>query len=646
MPPRFGVFSVWQAIIDASSKGFQSDASKQGLGCVLMQDGRVVAYASRQLKPHEVNYPTHDLELAAVVHALKIWRHYLYGGYCEIYIDHKSLQYIFTQKELNMHQRRWLELVKDYDCTIYYHPGKANVVADALSRKGKGELTCMITQQRQLIHEFTRMQLEVVESPPKLPVVGGIRTMRMWPTLRDRIQRDQAFDEFIRSMGAKIHAGGVESFYRGTDGALEYKGRIVVPNVEALKKEILTEAHSALYLAHPVKAEHKVPPGLLQPLEIPQWKWEKLTMDFVTGLPMSAKRHDAIRISRESFDSTAFLPRLYQIEIPSLQAMGTKLKFSSAYHPQTDRQSERTIQTLEDMLRACVLERGGSWEDLLPTVEFAYNNNYHSSIKMAPFEALYGRKCRSPLYWDEVGEKQVLGPKLIEDTVQKVAEIRAKLKEAQSRQKAYANKRRSELEFEQGDKVFLKVTLMKGVVRFEKRGKRQPRFIGPFDILERVGVTAYRLKLPPELSGVHNVFHVSMLRKYVYEPCHVVNFDELEVRQNLTYDEQPVAVLDRKEYPVGQGLTLVLPTGLSSTGTFNPGLTAQNVSSTGTVNPGLTAQNVSSTGTFNPGLTAQNGDYTTGTLYSYGDNRSTAGTAHIEGYMVHMHTLIIPNLKQ
>ncbi|CAA0827111.1 Uncharacterized mitochondrial protein AtMg00860, partial [Striga hermonthica] len=112
-----------------------SDASRQGLGCVLMQDGQVVAYASRQLKPHEQNYPTHDWELAAVVHALKIWRHYLYGGHCEIFTDHKSLQYIFTQKELNMRQRRWSELVKDYDCSIQYHPGKANVVADALSRQ-------------------------------------------------------------------------------------------------------------------------------------------------------------------------------------------------------------------------------------------------------------------------------------------------------------------------------------------------------------------------------------------------------------------------------------------------------------------------------------------------------------------------------
>ncbi|CAA0825696.1 Uncharacterized mitochondrial protein AtMg00860, partial [Striga hermonthica] len=143
-----------------------SDASRQGVGCVLMQDDQIVAYASRQLKPHEKYYPTHDLELAAVVHTLKIWRHYPYGGRCEIFTDHKSLQYIFTQKELKMRQHRWLELVKDYDCFIQYHLGKANVVADALSRKVKGDLTYVITQQSPLIHEFARMQLQAIDALP------------------------------------------------------------------------------------------------------------------------------------------------------------------------------------------------------------------------------------------------------------------------------------------------------------------------------------------------------------------------------------------------------------------------------------------------------------------------------------------------
>ncbi|KAI9162361.1 hypothetical protein LWI28_026525 [Acer negundo] len=139
-----------------------SDASRKGLGCVLMQNGMVVAYASRQLKVHEQNYPTHDLELAAVVFGLKIWRHYLYGETCQIFTDHKSLKYLFTQKELNMRQRRWLELVKDYDCTINYHPGKANVVADELSRKSSGCLAMLITTQKSILRDLEKYGIKMI----------------------------------------------------------------------------------------------------------------------------------------------------------------------------------------------------------------------------------------------------------------------------------------------------------------------------------------------------------------------------------------------------------------------------------------------------------------------------------------------------
>ncbi|CAA0830166.1 Uncharacterized mitochondrial protein AtMg00860, partial [Striga hermonthica] len=193
-----------------------SDASRHGFRCVLMHDGQVVAYASRQLKPHEQNYPMHDLELALVIHALKIWRH---CGRCEIFTDHKSLQYIFTQKELNMHQCRWLELVKDYDCTIQYHPGKANVVADALSCKVKGDLTYVVTQQNQLIQEFAWMQIQVIDAL-LTAISGSVSSMQVQPMLRERIQREQASDKFIRAIDAKVRTGGVEGFHRGTDGAL------------------------------------------------------------------------------------------------------------------------------------------------------------------------------------------------------------------------------------------------------------------------------------------------------------------------------------------------------------------------------------------------------------------------------------------
>nr|GFB26562.1 putative reverse transcriptase domain-containing protein [Tanacetum cinerariifolium] len=179
---------------------------------------------------------------------------------------------------------------------------------------------------------------------------------------------------------------------------------------------------------------------------------------------------------------------------------------STAYHPETDGQSERTIQTLKDMLRACVIDFGGIWDRHLPLVEFSYNNSYHASIKAAPFEALYGRKCRSPVGWSEVEDSQLTGPKLIRETNEKIAQIKNRLLTARSCQKSYADVRRRTLEFNVRDKVMLKASPWKGVIRFEKRGKLSLRFIGPFRILERIGPVAYKLELPRELQGIHNTF--------------------------------------------------------------------------------------------------------------------------------------------
>ena len=181
------------------------------------------------------------------------------------------------------------------------------------------------------------------------------------------------------------------------------------------------------------------------------------------------------------------------------------------------------IQELEDMLRACVLDHKGSWEENLPLVKFAHNDSYHASIQMAPYEALYGRPCKSPICWTEVRECSIGNPDLIRDTSDKVSLIRQRLLTAQSRQKSYADVRCRPLEFEVGDHVFLKVMPKRGVVRFDKRGKLSSNFIGPFKILERVGTVAYRLALPPSMSGVHEVFHVSMLRRYTPDPANVVD---------------------------------------------------------------------------------------------------------------------------
>jgi hypothetical protein len=224
-----------------------SDASKKGLGCVLMQNGNVIAYASRQLKPYEQNYPTHDLELAAVVFALKIWRHYLYGELCEIYTDHKSLKYLFTQKELNMRQRRWLELIKDYDCEINYHPGKANVVANALSRKSTAELAALRISQTQLIKELTGMGLEIVGRG----MLVHLTNLMVQLELLARIKVAQLEDPEYAKIKQLLVEDKAKEFCLKEDGLLTHFKQVCVPGIGELREEIMSKAYHSPYTVHP-----------------------------------------------------------------------------------------------------------------------------------------------------------------------------------------------------------------------------------------------------------------------------------------------------------------------------------------------------------------------------------------------------------
>jgi hypothetical protein len=324
-----------------------------------------------------------------------------------------------------------------------------------------------------------------------------------------------------------------------------------------MKVEIAKFVNQCL-ICQKTKIEHQKPAGMLQPLDILEWKWDSISMDFVVGLPRTLKGNYSIWVIIDRLTKSAhFLPikinsplnklaYLYIKEIVRLhgipttivsdrdprftsrfwetlhKAFGTNLSLSTSYHPQTNGQTERTIQTLEDMLRACVLEFKGNWDSYLPLIEFAYNNSYHSSIDMAPYEALYGRKCRSPLCWFENGEKTLIGPELIQQTSDQIKLIKRKLETAQSRQKSYADTKRRPLEFQEGKHVFLRVTPTTGISKALKAKKLSPRFVGPFQILQRIGPVAYRIALPPHLSNIHDVFHVSQLKKYCYNPSHII----------------------------------------------------------------------------------------------------------------------------
>ncbi|KAA3473364.1 DNA/RNA polymerases superfamily protein [Gossypium australe] len=285
---------------------------------------------------------------------------------------------------------------------------------------------------------------------------------------------------------------------------------------------------------------------------VPEWKWDCITMDFVSGLLLMPKKKDAVWVVVDRLTKLAhFIPvrtdyslekladlyvskivRLHRVPLSIIsdrdlrftsrfwkklqEAPGTKLNFSTAFHLQIDGQSERVIQILEDMLRCCVLEFQGSWEKYLPLVEFAYSNSYHSSLKMAPYEALYGRKCRTPLKTEE-----------------KVKVIRGFLKAASNRQKSYTNLKRKEIEFQIDDKVFLKVSPWKKVLRFGRKGKLSPCFIGPYEVIERIG-------------PIHDVFHLSMLHRYRSDPSHVISPIEVEICSDMIYGEEPIKILDRE----------------------------------------------------------------------------------------------------
>ncbi|GJZ31430.1 putative reverse transcriptase domain-containing protein [Tanacetum coccineum] len=344
----------------------------------------------------------------------------------------------------------------------------------------------------------------------------------------------------------KLLHGLDQQMERKEDESLYFIDRIWVPLVGGVRTIIMNKAHKTRYSLHPrankmyhdlrdmywwpgmkrdiatyvskcltcskVKVEHQRPSGLLQQPEIPEWKWDKITMDFITKLPKTKSRHDTIWVivdrltksahflaMREDY-STERLAKLYIDEIVARHGVLVSII--------SDRDGrERTIQTLEDMLRALVIDFGGNWDVHLPLAEFSYNNSYHLSIRCAPFEALYGRKYRSPILWAEIRESSLIGPELVQETTDKVVLIKEKLK---------------------------------------AKGKLTPRYVGPFEILERIGSVAYRLRLPKELSEVHNIFHVSNLKKCLADANLHVPLDEIKIDKTLHFVEEPVKIMDRE----------------------------------------------------------------------------------------------------
>ncbi|GJT11352.1 putative reverse transcriptase domain-containing protein [Tanacetum coccineum] len=420
---------------------------------------------SENFMVHDKNYTTHDLELGVVVFSLKMWRHYLYGTKCVVFTDHKSLQHILDQKELNMRQRRWLEFLSDYDCEIQYHPGNTNVVANALSRKERkpradGTLSLnnrswipLYDDLRALImHESHKSKYSIYPRSDKM--YQDLKKLYWWPNIKAEIATYVI--KCLTCAKVKI-ATGQDTIWAISDHLT--KSAHFLP----MREDVTLEKLTRRYLKE-VVSRHGVPVSIISDRD------GKFTLHFWKSLN---------------------------------KALGTRLDISTTYHPETDGQTARTIQTLEDMLRACVLNFRKGWDRHLPLVEFLYNNSYHTSIKAAPFEALYGRKCQSPICWVEVGDSQLTGPEIIHETTEKIVQIKSHIQAAHDRQKIYADVRRKSLEFQLGDKVIV-------------------------------------------VSRVHSMFHVSNLKKCLVDEPFAIPLDEIQVDDKLHFIKEPIDIMDRE----------------------------------------------------------------------------------------------------
>ncbi|KAF8052025.1 hypothetical protein N665_1627s0001 [Sinapis alba] len=449
-----------------------TDASITRLGCVLTQNGKVIAYASRQLRKHEGNYPTHDLEMAAVVFALKIWRSYLYEAKVQILTDYKSLKYIFTQPELNLRQRSWMEFAANYYLDIAYHPGKANLVANALSR-GRAEVSAEkeTGKLEEMVRSLHLNTLAGQDEPLGFDAVDQA-------DLLTRIRQAQGLDDNLK----KVASNDKTEYQTASNGTILVNGRISVPNNQELREEIMRQAHKSKFLVHPglnkmyrdLKAKHQVHSGLLQNLPIPEWKWDHITMEFVTGFPTTRNWKDAVWVVVDRLTKSAhFLPF---------------------------RKGDRV-----DQIDTSMLDPSGG------------------------------------------GEQSMLGPEIVEETTEKITMIKEKMKEAQDRQKSYADKRRKHLEFEVDDFVYLKMITFKGRTTVSGRKKLVPRYLGSFRIIERVGAVAYKLNLPSTMDAYYNVFHVSQLCKCLTKHDIVLPEIPADLGENLTLETRPVRIVDRSE---------------------------------------------------------------------------------------------------
>jgi hypothetical protein len=507
-----------------------------------------------------------------------------------------------------MSQRRWLELIKDYELEVHYHPGKTNVVADTLSRKHR--CNNITVQPHSSYGDSEEPSLWVIPN-------GRLNNIALIPTIKEDVIAAQRTDVGMGHLHRRLELREAQYFRHDVDRVLWFKNRLMVPKDFELHRKIMDEAHCSWYSIHSgtnkmyqdlkknfwwtrkkreienyvsecdtyrrVKVDHLRPTENLQPLSIPEWKWEDICIEFIVGLSRTSRGYNSIWVIMDLLTKSAhFIPvstayrvrqyvELYMSHVVCYhgilktiisdrvsifvarfweqlyECLDTHIIWSLTYHPQTDGQTKRVNQIIEDILRAYVLTDGPKWDKHLPLAKFPYNNSYQESIKMSPFEALYGWPYRAPLSWSESGERVIFGLDIVTEAEEKVKQIQANILAVQSCQKSYDDKRHNLLEFKVGDHVYFRISPMKGVRRFGIKEKLAPRYISPYPIIDKYEPTSYQVELPVNLSGVHNVFHVSQLKRCLKPPTEVVIEDNILLEPDLKYKAYPIKVLVQQD---------------------------------------------------------------------------------------------------
>lgn len=564
-----------------------TDASDRAIGGVLVQEGHPIAFESRKLKEAEQRYSAHEKEMAAVVHCLEIWRHYLLGTRFVVVTDNVANTYFKTQKKLTPKQARWQEFLAEFDFNWLHRPGSQNQVADALSRK----------EVKTFVASLTTVQSDFL----------------------DRVKNQALADKTYEQLRQRVKEGLVRKYFIEGDLLYARGSRLYVPAGGGLRRELLRETHDPQWAGHPGvermvallsrtyfwprmeddiemyvrtcrtcqidKTERKKQAGLLQPLPIPERQWESVSMDFISGFPtVDGLRSVLVVVDRFSkFAVFVGAPHACTAEaaaelffkhvvklfgVPKdivsdrdarftgkfwtflFKLMGSDLKFSTANHPQTDGQTERINALLEEYLRHYVTASQRNWVSLLDTAQFCYNIHKSSSTGLSPAELVMGHQPLTPL---DVAKMKSQGEcpaayRFARDKQELIEQARESLAKAQRRMEKYANQHRRPLEFQVGDRVLLKLTpqIWKKVTdkRFHK-GLVQ-RYDGPFVVIKRVGNVAYRLQLPERMK-IHPTFHVSFLKPYFED----VDQDRQHVRRappnvRKHFEKQVVKILDHR----------------------------------------------------------------------------------------------------